>query len=154
LVPQYPPARAKVSEMFHMEATQRQALVSLKATEKWKDSGVVLQAGKPVTIRAAGTWTFKLTAQSGPQGLRIAEEYRDFDPGALVGMIVPNIVEDPKDIKPFMIGAEKQFLAPVSGKLMLQMYDNDLRDNEGEITVEITGTFQGGEEKKAIKPKE
>jgi hypothetical protein len=44
-----------------------------------------------------------------------------------------------------MIGQEKQFLAPKTGRLFVQMYDNDVRDNEGEMTIEIRGTFQADE---------
>lgn len=154
LVPQYPPARAKVGELLQMEATAKNVLLTLPATEKWKDTGVVVQEGRPVTIRCSGSWTFRLTAQVGAQGLRIPEELREFDPGSLVGMIVPPMVEDPKDVKPFMIGAEKQFIPPTTGRLYLQMYDNDLRDNEGELAIEIRGTFLADEKPAKGKEKE
>ena len=147
LVPQYPPARQKVAELLQMEATAKHVVITVSAKEKWKDTGVMVQEGRPLTIRASGTWTFRLTATVGPQGVRIPDELREFDPGSLVGMIMPANVDDPKDLKPFMVGPEKQLIAPQSGRLFLQMYDNDLRDNEGEITVDIRGTFQADEYK-------
>jgi hypothetical protein len=146
LVPQYLPAKAKVEQLLLMEATAQNHVVVLAANEKWKDTGINVLEDRPITIRASGTWTFRLTAEVTPAGLKIPEELREFDPGCLVGMIVPPDVKDPKkEIKPFMIGQEKQFLAPRTGRLFVQMYDNDVRDNEGELTIEIRGTFQADE---------
>jgi hypothetical protein len=124
------------------EAGAQSQTVVLGANEKWKDTGITVEEGRPITIRATGTWTFHLTAAVSADGLKIPKELREFDPGCLVGMIIPPDVQDPKDIKPFMIGTEKQFLAPTTGRLLVQMYDNDVRDNEGELTLEIRGTFQ------------
>jgi len=154
LAPQYPPAKAKVEQLLQMEAQAQSQVIVLAANEKWKDTGIILLEDRPVTIRATGTWTFRLTGEVGPAGLKIPEDLREFDPGCLVGMIVPPEVSDPKkDLKPFMIGQEKQFLAPRTGRLFLQMYDNDVRDNEGELTIEIRGTYQA-EEFKPTKKKD
>jgi hypothetical protein len=152
LAPQYPPAKAKVEQLLQMEAQAQSQTIVLSAAEKWKDTGITLLEDRPVTIRANGTWTFRLTGEVGPAGLKIPEDLREFDPGCLVGMIVPPEVNDPKkDLKPFMIGSEKQFLAPKTGRLFVQMYDNDVRDNEGELTIEIRGTFQTEEFKPSKK---
>jgi len=150
LVPQYPPAKQKVQELLQMEAQAQTETVVVKADEKWKDTGVSLIEGRPVSFRASGSWTFRLIAPVGANGLKIPDDLREFDPGCLVGMIVPpEGVTDPKEIKPFMIGAEKQMLAPKSGRLFVQIYDNDVRDNEGELNLEIRGTFNSAE----FKPK-
>jgi hypothetical protein len=142
LLPQYPPAKAKVEYLLQMEAGAFSQTVTLQANERWKDTGIILQEDRPVTIRATGTWKFHLSAEVTAAGLKIPEELREFDPGCLVGMIVPPDVKDPKkEIKPFMIGTEKQLIAPKTGKLFVQMYDNDVRDNEGELTIEVRGTF-------------
>lgn len=147
LVPQYPPAKAKVEQLLQMEASAQGHSLVLKASEKWKDTGITLLAERPVTIRASGTWTFRLISEVGPEGVKIPPELREFDPGCLVGMIVPpeGNGETKEDVKPFMIGAEKQLIAPRTGRLFVQMYDNDVRDNEGELTIEIRGTFQSDE---------
>jgi hypothetical protein len=146
LVPQYPPAKAKVEQLLQMEAGAQNHVVVLGANEKWKDTGITLLEDRPITIHASGTWTFRLTAEVSAAGLKIPQELREFDPGCLVGMIIPPDVKDPmKEIKPFMIGTEKQFLAPKTGRLFVQMYDNDVRDNDGELTIEIRGTFQADE---------
>jgi hypothetical protein len=146
LAPQYPPAKAKVEQLLQMEASAQSQTIVLQANEKWKDTGIILLEDRPVTIRAAGTWKFRLTAEVTAAGLKIPEELREFDPGCLVGMIIPPDVKDPKkEIKPFMIGMEKQMIAPRTGKLFVQMYDNDVRDNEGELTIEVRGTFQADE---------
>jgi hypothetical protein len=153
LVPQYPPAKQKVQELLQLEAGAYNHSVVLRANEKWKDTGVTVIEGRPITIRATGTWTFTLTADVSADGLKIPEELREFDPGCLVGMIIPPDVQDRKEIKPFMIGSEKQFIPPKSGSLLVQMYDNDMRDNSGELTLEIQGTFHAEGLKTKTKPK-
>jgi hypothetical protein len=151
LVPAYPPARAKVADLLQLEATAKHVSVTVSAQDKdWKDTGVIVQEGRPITIRANGTWTFRMTAVVGAQGIRIPDELREFDPGSLVGMIVPVVpTEDSKEIKPFIVGPEKQMIPAQTGKLLLRMYDFDMRDNEGELTVDIRGTFFGDETKPA-----
>lgn len=154
LVPQYPAAKQKVQDLLQMESVAQTHVVVLPANEKWKDTGLLLIEDRPVSIRATGTWTFRLTGEVSANGLKVPEELREFDPGCLVGMIIPPDTTDVKEIKPFMIGTEKQFLAPRSGRLFVQIYDNDVRDNEGELTLEIKGTFQADEKSKPKRDKD
>lgn len=151
LTPQYPIAKQKVQQLLQMEAQANNVVITLKANEPYRDTGVVVMEDRPFTITATGTWTFTLKATVGPQGLKIPEELREFDPGCLVGMIVGI---DGERTKPFMVGTEKQMLAPKTGRLFLQMYDNDVRDNEGELTIDIRGTFQADDFKPSKKDKD
>jgi hypothetical protein len=113
---------------------------AVKANEGWQDTGIDLIAGKPVIMAASGRWTFHLQVQTNAEGLTIPEELRDFNPGCLVGM-VPD-PSNPENNKPFVVGSSKQFIAERSGRLHLRMYDTDPRDNDGELKVEIRGTFK------------
>jgi hypothetical protein len=146
LVPQHQGAKAKYEQLLQMEASAQGHVLVLGATETWKDTGIVVIEDRPVTIRASGTWAFRLAADVSAAGLKFPEELREFDPGCLIGMIVPPDVKDiKKEVKPFLIGTEKQLIAPKTGRLYVQMYDNNVADNEGELTIEIRGTFQADE---------
>lgn len=138
LVPNYPAAVRKLDEITQREATAERKVVDVAADQGWQPTGIQLQAGKPVRIKATGEWTFRMVHKLSADGMEIPEELRDFKLGALVGMIAGG---DPKDVKPFAIGANYEFTPDRSGQLMLRMYDSDPSDNAGKLSVEITGTF-------------
>jgi hypothetical protein len=145
-VPQHPAAKAKYEQLLQREASAQGHVLVLRATETWKDTGIIVIEDRPVNIRASGTWAFRLAADVSAAGLKFPEELREFDPGCLIGMIVPPDVQDfKKECQPFLIGTEKQLTAPKTGRLFVQMYDNNVADNEGELTIEIRGTFQADE---------
>jgi hypothetical protein len=147
LVPNYPRAEEALTKIHEAEATTDKKQVMVLATKGWQDSGIVLQEGKPVIIEAKGAWTFKMSHQVGPDGIEIPKELRDFNLGALIGVIVTGT--DPKEFKPFHIGEKKEFTADRSGRLMLRMYDSDPSDNIGQISVQVQSTFVGGKSKSA-----
>ncbi len=140
LVPQYPPAQAKLAEMLQHERGAQSATVTVQANEGWQDTGIDLIADKPVALVATGKWTFHLQVETNADGLMIPKELRDFNPGCLLGMIPDK--SDPENNKPFVVGPSKQFTAERSGRLFLRMYDTDPRDNDGALKVEIRGTFK------------
>ena len=142
LVPQYPPAQAKLAEMLQREREAKSVSLDILANEGWQDTGIDLIAGKPVTLAATGKWVFHLKVETNAEGLTIPKELRDFNPGCLIGM-VPD-ASDPANNKPFVVGPMKQLMAERSGRLFLRMYDTDPRDNRGSLKVEIHGTFKGG----------
>lgn len=140
LVPQYPPAQAKLAEMLSHERAAKSTSFMVQANEGWQDTGIDLMPDKPVTIVATGKWTFHLQVETNADGLTIPKELRDFNPGCLLGMI-----PDPSDAennKPFVIGPQKQLMPERGGRLFLRMYDTDPRDNDGELKVDIRGTFK------------
>jgi hypothetical protein len=140
LVPQYPPAQAKLAEMLEREATAKGAIISVKANEGWQDTGITVLAGKPLALAVSGTWVFHLEVDTNAEGLTIPKELRDFNPGCLIGMIPDQM--DPDNNKPFVVGSSKQFMPERSGRLFLRMYDTDPRDNSGTLRVEVRGTFE------------
>jgi hypothetical protein len=149
LVPQYPPAQAKLAEMLERESAAKTTMVTIRANEGWQDTGVTVLAGKPVSITASGSWVFHLKVETNAEGLAIPKELRDFNPGCLIGMIVGNTPmpsasksDKEKEIAPFVVGSGKQMMPNRSGRLYLRMYDTNPSDNEGALKVEIRGTFQ------------
>jgi len=139
LVPGYPKAEAMLAKMRLDEATADHKSLVVHANRGWQDTGVDVIAGKPVAIRSAGTWTFRITAPLSPDGMAIPEELRDFNLGSLIGAVVDG---DPNDAKPFFVGSNTEFVAETSGRLILRMYDSDPEDNAGKLEVEILGTFE------------
>jgi len=139
LVPQYPAARNKLAAIRKMEATAQKVLFTVQANKGWQDTGVTVQPGRPVIIRAGGVWTFNLSSQLGPEGMTIPEELRDYNLGCLIGAINTG---NPKELKPFVVGSQYSMIAEKKGRLFLRMYDIKPDDNKGSLKVEILGTFQ------------
>jgi hypothetical protein len=140
LVPQYPPAQAKLAEMLGHERSAQATTFAVQANAGWQDTGIDLLPNKPVSIVATGKWTFHLQVETNAEGLTIPKELRDFNPGCLIGMIPDPM--DPENNKPFVVGPQKQLMPERGGRLFLRMYDTDPRDNDGELTVEVRGTFK------------
>ncbi len=139
LVPRYPNAVARLDALRQQEAMASKATFTVKADQGWQDTGLTVEAGKPLAIRASGNWTFTLTAELTPDGMKIPEELRDYNLGCLMGLIDTG---NPKDFQPFVIGSEHSFTAEKSGRLFLRMYDVDPKDNSGSLKVDFIGTFE------------
>jgi hypothetical protein len=143
VVPDYVRAKKKLQEYFEKEATAERKVVEIQANQAWQKTGVKLIPGKPITIQATGTWTFKMSQKLGPGGMVIPKELRNFNLGALVGIVMPEgPINEKNKPKPFLVGDGTQFVAGGAGHLMLRMYDSDPSDNLGKMKVEIIGTFE------------
>ena len=138
LVPQYESAKAKMAAINQMELTAGRARMDVKADKSWQDTGITVIAGKPIAIRAYGTWTFTFTAELSAEGIAIPKELREYNLGSLIGAI--DTGRGPGE-NIFVVGPEKSFVAETTGRLYLQMYDNNVRDNEGSLKVEFLGSF-------------
>jgi len=139
LVPNFPPAIKKLREIHRRESSAERVVMDVYANRPWQDAGITLIAGKPVHIEAKGQWTFRMIHKLAADGMEIPEKLRDFNLGALVGIIDSPDMEEPE---PFLIGSNFEFDAPSSGRLLLRMYDSDASDNAGKLSVEIKGTFK------------
>ena len=143
LIPQYTTAKDKLDGVKTREATAERKVVDVFANKEWQDSGITIGEGKPVSIKASGQWKIRIDYDLAPDGVEIPKELRDFNLGALVGMIVtdPNS-SDLKDNPVFLVGSSYSFTAKQTGRLYLRMYDADPKDNLGKLSVEITGSFE------------
>lgn len=141
LVPTYAPAADKLAAIKQKEAIAEHRTIDVFANKGWQDAGVNIISGKPVSLKASGAWTMKMTyANLSPDGVEIPKEMRDFPLGALVGMIATSPTE--ADPKVFTVGASTSFTADRDGRLFLRMYDSDPEDNLGKISVYLEGTFK------------
>ena len=139
LVPRYPNAVKRLDALKQQEASADNATFTVRADQGWQDTGLTLDAGKPITIRASGNWTFTLTAELTPDGMQIPEDLRDYNLGCLMGLIDTG---NRNDFEPFVVGSEHSFTAQKGGRLFLRMYDVDPKDNSGTLKVEFKGTFE------------
>lgn len=142
VVPNHPGAIEALKRIRGEELTKEKKMVIVKATEGWQDAGINVKADRPLTIRADGTWTFRMEQELDADGMEIPEDLKDFNLGCLVGKIVA--VGDTEDSKPFMIGKEKEITPEKPGRLFLRMYDYNPTDNKGLLRVELQGTFEKG----------
>jgi len=141
LVPTYTPAAEKLAIVKQKEAVAEHRTVDVFANKGWQDAGVNIVLGKPVSLKASGAWTMKMTyANLSPDGVEIPKELRDFPLGALVGMIGATPTD--ADAKVFIVGSSTSFTADRDGRLFLRMYDSDVEDNLGKISVYLEGTFK------------
>ncbi|MBA4017656.1 MAG: hypothetical protein C0483_10830 [Pirellula sp.] len=140
LVPSYTPAADKLAKIKVKEATAEKKLVDVYANKGWQDTGITVEKGRPLTIRANGEWVMKMTYTLPADGIEIPKELRDFPLGALVGAISESA--DLSEAKPFMVGNEKSMEPSTPGKLYLRMYDSNPDDNTGRLGVIVEGTFK------------
>lgn len=141
LVPSYAQAEQKLKEIKVKEAIADRKPFEVYANRTWQDTGVTVLEGKPITIKAAGSWSLKMSYALTADGIEIPKELQELPLGALVGVIAePNSTME--DVKPFFIGASKSFEPNKTGRLLLRIYDQDVDDNVGKLSVMIEGTFK------------
>jgi hypothetical protein len=140
LVPTYTPAEEKLKVIQAKEATAERRAGEVFANKGWQDVGINVVAGKPLAIKATGSWTMKMTYVLPPDGIEIPKELQNFPLGALVGKIATSPTDE--DAKVFLIGAATNIKAEQDGRLFLRIYDSDPDDNLGKVSVVIEGTFK------------
>jgi hypothetical protein len=114
--------------------------VQLTGEESWMDTGVDVQPGEHVLITATGKLRYDdANEDSGPDGL--ARGFRDLlrvlpyneaGRGALIGCI------GEKDVaQPFLVGARREVLAPIAGRLALGINQANNDTGTGNYVVRI-----------------
>jgi hypothetical protein len=100
--------------------------ITVNASQQWIDTNIDLRPGEKVRFSASGEVTYPQTDKSkerkfGPEGLPrgfsdVVHQYAvsDAGHGALVGRVGPADAG-----QPFLVGAGKEFVAPVAGRLFL-----------------------------------
>ncbi len=168
LVPVYTNAQAALDKVKTKQYSAETKKFDVLANKGWQDSGVIVGAGKPIIIRADGSWTFRMTLDLSADGIEIPQELQAFRLGALIGMIDDGSGtamqsssgsrdgregndeggrggdrERSKEDKngPFLVGSQYEFTPDKNGKLLLRMYDADPTDNQGKMNVQISGSF-------------
>jgi hypothetical protein len=114
---------------------------NLEGSKVWTDTGISLEPGQRVIFTADGTLRYSdAKADNGPEGLtrgfkdliRILP-FNDAGRGTVIGKI-----GDPDVAQPFLIGAKKDVVAPVSGKLSIGINQATSDTGDGSYTVKVT----------------
>ncbi len=133
--------------------------VRVDARARWQDSGLFVEAGQRVTIRASGAWRDRdgTTDVNGRTAQPLNGRRNEIAlPGAPLMMLVGKIGDDGV---PFRIGAQTELTASRQGQLFLMANDryDALDDNRGAVAVTVTipraarprppgGSNRGGEQ--------
>jgi hypothetical protein len=113
---------------------------TLDGAQVWTDTGITLEAGQRVIVTADGHLRYSdAKADNGPDGLargfrdliRILP-YNDAGRGALIGR-----VGDADVAQPFLIGARKDIVSPISGKLFLGINQANSDTGTGSYNVKV-----------------
>jgi hypothetical protein len=115
---------------------------TLEGAKVWVDTGISLEPGQKISVTSEGSLRYTdAKADNGPDGLtrgfkdliRILP-YNGAGRGAVIGRI-----GDADIAQPFVIGAKKEIVAPVSGKLALGINQSDVDTGTGsyKVTVEV-----------------
>ncbi len=114
---------------------------TLQGSKVWTDTGITLEPGQRVVFSAEGKLRYSdAKTDNGPEGLtrgfkdliRILP-FNDAGRGALVGRI-----GDADVAQPFLIGASKDVLAPINGKLAIGINQSESDTGDGSYTVKVT----------------
>ncbi len=107
---------------------------SVYAYRQWQSTGLYLKAGDRVRLTASGQWSYSPEAGlHGPRGAQPAPGYYPF-PAALGGALLGRLGET-GDV--FYVGERFTYVAPEAGFFYLQINDDLLGDNVGELTLKI-----------------
>jgi len=114
--------------------------MTLEGRSVWIDTDITLEPGQRVVIHAEGNLRYAdAKADNGPEGLargfkdliRILP-FNDAGRGAVIGRI-----GDPDVAQPFLIGEDKNLVAPISGKLAIGINQSTNDTGNGSYSVKI-----------------
>src|SRR6266852_1282059 len=114
--------------------------VQITGDQSWSDTGIDVQPGEHIVITATGTLRYADAKEdNGPDGitrgfkdlLRILP-FNDAGRGALICRI-----GDAEIAQPFLLGAHRDFVAPVAGRLAIGINQSSDDTGEGTYTVHI-----------------
>jgi hypothetical protein len=116
-------------------------VVTVAGDSQGTDTGLELRRGDRVMINATGTVIASsragsVSAEGRSESYSLRQNYpvTDVGGGALVGYIQ---MRNGQKSRPFYIGSQNTFTAPVDGRLFLFVNDDDYRDNGGSFSVRL-----------------
>jgi hypothetical protein len=113
---------------------------NLDGGKVWTDTGITLEPGQRIVVTATGTLRYSdAKADNGPGGL--ARGFKDLirnlpDNGSGRGALIARI-GDPDVAQAFLLGAKKEVVSPIGGKLSLGINQSTSDSPTGSYTVKI-----------------
>ena len=113
---------------------------SLDGGKVWTDTGITLEPGQRIVVTADGSLRYSdAKADNGPEGL--TRNFKDLlrilpDNSVGRGAVIAKI-GDPDIAQPFAVGAKKEVIAPISGKLNIGINQAESDTGTGSYTVKI-----------------
>jgi LssY C-terminus len=121
--------------------------LDVSATQQWTDTKIDMRSGEKLQLSATGSANYAGGTSFGPDGL--ARGWKDMlrqyaVPDAGHGALIARIGSSDGS-QPFLIGASKEFVAPVAGRLFLGVNESekDAEDAQGSFHVTITILLPG-----------
>jgi hypothetical protein len=113
---------------------------TLEGAKVWTDTGITLEPGQHIVVTAEGKLQYAdAKSEAGPEGL--TRNFKDLirilpfnaaGRGALIGKI-----GDPDIAQPFLLGAHKDVVAPIAGKLSIGINQDTSDTGDGSYTVKV-----------------
>ena len=113
---------------------------TLQGAKVWTDTGITLEPGQKMVVTAEGKLHYTdAKSDAGPEGLtrnfkdliRILP-FNDAGRGAVIGKI-----GDPDIAQPFLLGAHKEVVSPIAGKLSIGINQATSDTGDGSYTVKV-----------------
>ena len=113
---------------------------TLQGAKVWTDTGITLEPGQHIVVTAEGKLQYAdAKSEAGPEGL--TRNFKDLirilpfnaaGRGALIGKI-----GDPDIAQPFLLGAHKDVVSPIAGKLSIGINQDTSDTGDGSYTVKV-----------------
>ena len=113
---------------------------TLEGAKVWTDTGITLEPGQHIVVTAEGKLRYAdAKSEAGPEGL--TRNFKDLirilpfnaaGRGALIGKI-----GDPDIAQPFLLGAHKDVVSPIAGKLSIGINQDTSDTGDGSYTVKV-----------------
>ncbi len=143
-------AKFKLLDDDLINANEVEIEMNLSQNE-WVSTGVVVGAGKPIRLTAAGSYKFVVSSQLGPGGYATGKTPGPLDLvgelplGALIGFVTPSErpaggqQDEKKRDRPFLIGEGGDYTPQKDGILSIKVNAPPDNKNSGKLKVLITG---------------
>lgn len=157
LDPTHPQLDAKLKRLDEESISSNATELEVNSHDGWAPANILVSQGKPIRIKADGSYKLSIAGTLGPAGLpggkSPLEFAGDLPIGALIGIVIdPNVdpsAEQPEDNdkdkdkkkdRAFFIGTGCDYVPTRTGALLLRINSPDNK-NTGKIKVQITGTL-------------
>lgn len=153
LDPNRPNLDAKLKKLDDDLIGSNEIEMEVNTSRDWQASPVLVGAGKPIRIKAAGNYKFVLSSQLSPNGFAPSSQtptpgdiVNELPVGALIGIIKPTSIQqdDKKKDKPFLIGDGCDYTSSKDGVLFIRVNAPPENKNTGKIEVTISGGVKVG----------